>query len=203
MSLSLPARPQSPDRELEPAALARAQQGHAADRQALVRVYQSRVFALIGRMLGPRGRGALTGDLAQDTFVRVLRSLSRFDPVGPARLSTWILTIATRVVFDELRRPRLVEAPLEQAAEVCDADAARMPEQVALRAALQRGLAGLDPGFQAVVLLRDGHGLEYEEIAEVMGINVGTVKSRLSRARAALRAALAETEDREREGASQ
>jgi RNA polymerase sigma-70 factor (ECF subfamily) len=176
--------------ELEPAVLRRAQQGSAIDQQALVRRYERAVFALIGQMLGPRGRGALVRDLAQETFLRVLRSLPRFELAGPARLSTWILTIATRAVFDELRRPRLVEAPLESAVEVTDPDAAQMPERVALRSALMRALADLDPDQQAALLLHDGHGLEYEEIAESVGIPLGTVKSRLHRARAALRQAL-------------
>jgi RNA polymerase sigma-70 factor (ECF subfamily) len=93
-------------------------------------------------------------------------------------------------VLDELRRPRLVEEPLERAEEVADHDAEGMPERVALRQVLQRALADLDPGHQAVLLLRDGHGLEYQEIAEALAMNVGTVKSRLSRARAAVREAL-------------
>jgi RNA polymerase sigma-70 factor (ECF subfamily) len=144
-------------------------------------------------MLAPRGRGALVPDLAQEAFVRVLRSLARFEVTGPARLSTWILTIATRVVLDELRRPRLVEEPIAQASDVTDARAERMDDRVALRAALSRALADLDPAQQAIVLLRDGHGLEYEEIAEALGVKVGTVKSRLARARAALRDALGGT----------
>jgi RNA polymerase sigma-70 factor, ECF subfamily len=178
------------ERELDPAVLRRAQQGSVPDRQLLVRTYERQVFALIGRMLVPRGRGGLVRDLAQEAFVRVLRSLPRFELAGPARLSTWILTIATRAVLDELRRPRLVEEPLERAAEVPDGEGDRMPDRVALRAALMSALRDLEPSHQAVLLLRDGHDLDYQDIAEALGINVGTVKSRLSRARAALREAL-------------
>jgi RNA polymerase sigma-70 factor, ECF subfamily len=179
-----------PERELDPPAIRRAQQGSTLDQQALVRRYERPVFALVGRMLVPRGRGALVRDVAQEAFLRVLRSLPRFDVGGPARLSTWVLTITTRAVLDELRRPRAVEEPLDSAAEVADGDAERMPERVALRAVLARALGQLEPDHQAVLLLRDGHDLEYEEIAGALGINVGTVKSRLSRARAALRQAL-------------
>ena len=180
------------DRELDAATVRRAQAGSAADQQALVQRYEKPVFALIGRMLIPRGRSTQVKDVAQDTFLRVLRSLPRFKTPGPARLSTWILTIATRAVFDELRRPRAVEEPLERAAGVADRNAERFADQVGLRGALVLALGALEPDRQAVVLLRDVHELEYEEIAEALQINVGTVKSRLNRARGALRAALSE-----------
>src|SRR5215470_7423239 len=93
----------SPD-ELDDLTLARAQRGEQAAFRELVLRYQQRVFALLWRMLGARAERGTVEDLAQDTFVNVHRGLGRFRPGGPARLGTWILTIATRVALNHLRR---------------------------------------------------------------------------------------------------
>jgi RNA polymerase sigma factor (sigma-70 family) len=92
--------------ELDETTLHRTQHGDPGACRALVEHYQDAVFALLGRMLGRAGRAQLE-DVAQDTFLAVFTGLARFAPAGPARLSTWILTIATRRAIDELRRPRL------------------------------------------------------------------------------------------------
>jgi RNA polymerase sigma-70 factor (ECF subfamily) len=177
--------PHAAPAELDELTLARAQRGEAAACRALVERYQRPVFALVGRMVG-RGR---VEDLAQETFLRVFAALPRFDRSGPARLSTWILTIATRLAVDELRRRPLrtveIDDRLPGASRTDEA-----AERRALRAALGRAIAELTPEQRAVVLLREVHGLEYDEIARALEVDLGTVKSRLSRARAALRAAL-------------
>ena len=80
-------------RELSPAQLRAARGGDEEACRALVLRYQRAVFALLSRMLAPVGRQGLVEDLAQETFLRVFRSLGRFDPDGAARPSTWILTI--------------------------------------------------------------------------------------------------------------
>src|SRR5262252_7490429 len=95
-------RPES--REIDDVTLARAQRGEAAAWRSLVEHYQRPVFALLSRMLAPSGRATLVEDLAQETFLRAFRALPAFDHAGRARLSTWILTIATRLGIDELRR---------------------------------------------------------------------------------------------------
>src|SRR5215213_1464126 len=102
--------PHHDERELDEVTLARAQRGDRAAQAMLVERYQRPVFALLSRMVG-RER-ALVEDLAQETFLRVLRSLAGFTVNGPARLSTWIVTIATRLALDHLRRraPRMDEA---------------------------------------------------------------------------------------------
>src|SRR5262249_12237703 len=126
-------------------------------------------------------------DLTQETFVRVLRALAKFDPSGPARLQTWILTIATRLALNELRRPEPALLEHEPAArERADADA----ERRRLGAAIAAGVAALPDAQRAVLVLREYHDLDYAEIADVLELDVGTVKSRLSRARAQLRAHL-------------
>jgi RNA polymerase sigma-70 factor (ECF subfamily) len=180
------------DPELDELSLARAQRGDRAAQAILVERYQRPVFALLSRMVG-RER-ALVEDLAQETFLRALRALPGFSPLGPARLSTWIVTIATRLALDHLRRkmPRLDEAQaaggVPGAIPWPDQDAHRRAMAVALTAAVD----GLGAPFRAAFLLREVHGLSYEEIASALQIDCGTVKSRLARARAALQEALAE-----------
>src|SRR5215831_16089459 len=95
--------------ELDDLTLARAQRGDEPACRTLVERYQRPVFALLGRMCGH----ARVEDLAQETFLRVFRALPRFDRSGPARLSTWILTVATRLALDELRRRPLRTVELD------------------------------------------------------------------------------------------
>jgi RNA polymerase sigma-70 factor (ECF subfamily) len=168
--------------------LRRAQRRDPAAWKALVVRYERRVFALLSRMLGG-GRRAQVEDLAQETFLQVFRGLDGFTANGPARLSTWILTIAARRAIDELRRrePRLL--PEDAPAAARPDDALRRGE---IAAAIERAVADLSPEYRAAFLLREYHCLDYAEIAAALAIDPGTVKSRLSRARAALRAALAE-----------
>lgn len=166
--------------------LRRAQRGDPRAWRDLVERYQRPVHALIWRLLVGRARHRAE-DLTQETFVRVLRALPNFDPAGPASLSTWILTIATRLALNELRRPEPKElAPEPIASERADADV----ERKRLGAAIASGVAALPDAQRAVLVLREYHDLDYAEIADVLELDVGTVKSRLSRARAALRAHL-------------
>ncbi len=187
------AEPAPGPRELDELTLRRAQRGEDAACTALVERYQRAVFALLGRMVGTR-RAAVVEDLAQDAFLDVFRALPGFRPDGGARLSTWILTIATRRAIDELRRPRR-DGDDAALAGLADARAARGDAAVhraELGRAIERAIAALSPDHRAAFLLREYHGLDYAEIAAALAVDVGTVKSRLSRARAALRAALAE-----------
>src|SRR5262245_48554442 len=107
------AQDDSPD-ELDEVTLARARRGEAAACRMLVKRYGRMVFALGWRMLAGRGGNAAVEDLAQETFLRVFRALPGFKSDGPARLSSWILTIAARLCTDELRRRPLPTAPLEE-----------------------------------------------------------------------------------------
>jgi RNA polymerase sigma-70 factor (ECF subfamily) len=175
--------------EVDEVTLRRAQRGDEGACRAVVEGYQDRVFALIGRMVGA-GRRAVIEDLAQETFLQVFRGLGGFSPLWPARLSTWILTIASRRAIDEVRRPvRDGDSDAEPVA-VERADERVLRGEVG--AAIERALAALGPEQRAAFLLREYHGLDYADIARALGVDVGTVKSRLGRARAALRAALAE-----------
>src|SRR5262245_40166269 len=175
--------------ELDNDVLAAAMRGDREASRRLVELYQARVFALASRMVAGRGR-AVIEDIAQETFLQAFRRLASFDPRGPAKLSTWILTIAARRAIDELRKQRPVL--------VADLDAtggARADDRVVRRelvAAIEAALHELTPELRAAFLLREYHGLEYSEIARALDIDLGTVKSRLSRARVALRARLVE-----------
>src|SRR3954469_2340369 len=90
--------------ELDELTLRRAQRGDDRAWRDLIERFQPPVHALIWRLLAGRARHRVE-DLVQETFVRVLRALPGFDLAGPASLSTWILTIATRLTLNELRRP--------------------------------------------------------------------------------------------------
>jgi len=177
--------------ELDDATLRRAVQGEADAARRLVEVYQDRVFALVSRMLSGRGRATIE-DIAQDTFLAVFRQLATFDVRGSAKVSTWILTIAARRAIDEVRKQRpvlLAEPDRERAGEGRADDRAHRRE---LALAIEAALRDLSPELRAAFLLREYHGLDYAEIAHALGIDLGTVKSRLSRARAGLRERLAE-----------
>lgn len=178
--------------ELDDVTLVRAQRGDRVAWRALVEHHQPAVFALLGRLLGG-GRRAQVEDLAQETFLAVFRQLAGFSPLGAARLSTWILTIASRRAIDELRRRPASAVAAEDIAAA--PEATRPDDSLARRRlarAIDRGLAELSPEYRAAFVLRELHGLDYAEIARALEIDAGTVKSRLSRARAALRTALAE-----------
>lgn len=191
MTLPLPAlrRTSSAPPELDEIAFERARRGDAAGCRALVQRYERPVFALVSRMVVPE-RDCIE-DLAQETFLRVFKALAGFERSGPAKLSSWILTIATRVCIDHLRKRRDIrlvpaeDVPLEASARTDDRDGRRE-----LGRALQAAVADLAPPFRAAFLLREYHELSYEEIALALDCDAGTVKSRLNRARQSLRTAL-------------
>jgi len=180
--------------ELDELTVASAQRGSLRAKRALVDRYQRPVLALVSRLLRGYGDSALVEDVAQETFLRVFRALPKFDRHGPARLSTWILTIACHRSIDELRRRRLEVSPLESGpGEVAANDRAdENAERRMLARVLDRAIDGLAPEYKATFVLREVHGLEYSEIATILDIDLGTVKSRLNRARTRLREALTE-----------
>jgi RNA polymerase sigma-70 factor, ECF subfamily len=180
MQAATAARPAAP---LDEVTLRRAQRGDQRAWRDLIERYQHPVHALIWRLLAGRARHRVE-DLTQETFVRVLRALPKFDPAGSASLSTWILTIATRMTLNELRRPEHAGLDREP---VSDARADDDSERKRLGEAIAAGVAALPDAQRAVLVLREYHDLDYVDIAAVLELDVGTVKSRLSRARAALR----------------
>ena len=169
--------------------LARAQQGDPAACRAIVRAHERRVAGQLRAMLTPAGRAGLVEDLAQEVFLRAFRALPRFVPQGSASLATWLVTIATRVALNELRRRRPPVRGLDTVSE--DYGHSRHGQPVgAVGRAIERAIADLPAVYRGAFLLRELHGLDYAEIAALCEVDLGTVKSRLSRARAKLRSAL-------------
>jgi RNA polymerase sigma-70 factor (ECF subfamily) len=171
------------------ALLARLCAGDARAFEALVSTYQHRVFGVALRMLGSRVEAE---DVAQETFLRAHRALGAFR--GDARLGTWLYAIVSRLCLNHLasaprRHERSDDAALLRLAAPA-ADAAAALERSELEAALQQAIAELPHERRIVVVLRDLEGLAYEEIAETLGLELGTVRSRLHRARLDLKAKL-------------
>jgi RNA polymerase sigma factor (sigma-70 family) len=170
-----------------------AQRGNVEAFNQLVRLYEGRVYNLCYRMLGDADAAA---DVAQDSFISAYKNLQKFRG-GVFR--SWLLRIATNACYDALRaRKRRPTVSIEAGQEGDDdgpafdiPDAGESPDEAALRKeladAIHRGIAELPEEQRVVVILSDLQGLAYEEIALVTNTNLGTVKSRLSRARARLR----------------
>ena len=157
--------------------------------EVLLRRHQLRVFRIC-RRLCPSEPDAL--DATQHALVTIARRIDRFD--GRAAFTTWLYRVTTNACLDELRRHRR-QAPVLDPVEVrADERAdgggqgrhADPADLVADRMAIDDALAALTPEFRAAVVLRDVGGLEYAEIAEVLEVPVGTVRSRIARGRAQL-----------------
>lgn len=176
--------------EIDEITLARARRGDRDGCARFVTFHQRMVFAAIGRIVGPTGGRDRVEDLAQEAFLKALRALPRFDPAGPAKVSSWLLTIATRVALSDLRRRRLPTAPISEAPEPSE----QPFEQVDARRRLEAAAATLTPEQRAVFVLRDLHGLTETEVAHALDLDVSAAKSRLHRARARMRRALTEDE---------
>jgi RNA polymerase sigma-70 factor (ECF subfamily) len=156
-----------------------------ADRFANLVVEHDRMLrALAFRLLGDR---EAMDDVLQEAYAKAFRALPRFR--GEAATETWLYRIVYNACLDQLRRKRRVtELPLETAVPASAPDPG---ESAARRETLAAALAALAPDQRAAVLLVDAEGLGYPAAARVLGVRVGTLASRLSRARASLRQALA------------
>jgi RNA polymerase sigma-70 factor (ECF subfamily) len=161
-----------------------AQRGDAAAMEELLRRHYDRVHAVCRRIAGVT-RDA--DDAAQEAMIRIVRSLDRFD--GRAAFGTWAYRIATNTALDELRKRRrrpqlhLVADDDAPSAELVDPMADRTVEAVGDRLAIDAALADLPEEFKVPVVMRDVGDLDYAEIAEALGVPIGTVKSRIARGR--------------------
>jgi RNA polymerase sigma-70 factor (ECF subfamily) len=178
------------DEELDRSVLVRCRERDPAALRAFVERYQRAVFALLSRMLGAVPE---VEDLAQEAFLRAFRALPSFDLHGSARPSTWLLTIATRLALDRLRR-QFHERTLEHNAM----QAATPPspehdlEHAELRGAIARAVEALPIDQRAAFVLSEFHALSIADIARALETSESTVKTRLFRARAKLSQALAQ-----------
>lgn len=166
----------------------------------LVRAYENKVYHLALRMCSNREDAM---EIAQEAFLSAWRGLERFQ--GEAAFSTWLYRLASNACIDFLRKEKRKRAAggvlslddTEEGATLdlpdYDADPHRQLEQSEVRRAIADGLAGLSPEHRNVLTLREISGLSYAEIADLLGLEEGTVKSRISRARLALRKKLVET----------
>jgi RNA polymerase sigma-70 factor (ECF subfamily) len=165
----------------------------------LLEQYQRPVFSVIVRMVRDYG---LAEDLTQETFIKAFRALDSFD--RKRKFSSWLFSIAHNTTIDHLRRKQVPTVSLEPAGDdsessslaflavATDPSPEQRVEHSELAAALEVALSGLRPEYSEVLVLRFQQGLAYEEISEVTGLALGTVKTHLYRARKALAEALAQ-----------
>ena len=176
-------------REQEAQIVRRVLQGDVNAFEKLVTEYEKAVYAIALRMTGNAEDAA---DMTQETFIKAYNSLQSFR--GDSKFSVWLYRIASNVCLDFLRsrsrKPTVslsVEDDEGEETELDIADESQSPEQLLERGltrdAVRRGLEALPPDYRQILLLREIQGLSYEEIADVLQIEVGTVKSRIFRAR--------------------
>ena len=176
--------------------VAKALEGETEAFGELVRRYQRPVYGLIVRMVR---NAAIAEEIAQDVFIKVYGRLESYDPLR--KFSSWLFKVAHNATIDHLRRRRVPTVPLEsppeegaQLADVLAGPEREGPEQIAARGelavALERAMEALRPQQREVLLLRFRHGLSYTEMAAVMGLPLGTIKTHLHRARKGLARAL-------------
>lgn len=178
------------------ALMARVQAGDHGAFEPLVRRYEKRLF---GYFLNLVEDPATAADLAQETFVRVYRAVPRYRESG--RFESWLFRIAANLVRSRRRRPdqRAAHVSLEETPaaerELAARGGERRPDEAAWRAelrdALEKAMPQLPLVFREAVVLRDVQGWSYREIAEMLGVEEGTVKSRAHRGRQRLRELLA------------
>ena len=169
-----------------------AQGGDRGALDQLLRRHYDRVHAVCRRITGHEADAA---DAAQDAMIAIVRNLDRFD--GRSSFGTWAYRIATNASLDELRRRKRRPVPTTDDdhehphAEVADPDSGRRVDAIGDHMALDLALRSLSDEYRLPVVLRDVADLDYAEIAAVLEIPAGTVKSRIARGRAALARALA------------
>jgi RNA polymerase sigma-70 factor (ECF subfamily) len=164
-----------------------------------VLLYQQRVYSLLARMLGNREEAR---DVAQDVFLSVFKNIDSFR--GDAKLSTWLYRVAVNHCKNRIkmldRRSARKHDVIDEVREGAVSDGGVLggrparPDEAAqgneLERAVRKALASLDEEHRSLIVLRDLEGLAYEEIVTITGLPDGTVKSRLHRARAALKEAV-------------
>lgn len=180
-------RPERSDHDLARAA----SDGDRDALDTLLTRHVDRIHAVCRRICGPDD----APDATQDALLSIARSIHRFD--GRAAFTTWAHRIAVNASLDELRRARRRGVPASDTIDALDPPAGRASgsDRIVDRLVLDDALAALPLEFRTAVVLRDVADLGYAEIATVLEIPVGTVRSRIARGRAALAAALGNSDD--------
>jgi RNA polymerase sigma-70 factor, ECF subfamily len=174
------------DHELE-LLLQRCRSGDELAWEALVRRFQGRVHALVCHYVRSREDAR---DVAQEVFVRVWRSLPNFEQ--DASFVPWLLRVARTTAIDHVRRrnarPPAQDLPADEAYDLADPslDPSAQAEQRSENQLVRRALDGISRLHREILLLRDIQGLALHEVADMLGIPIGTAKSRASRARVEL-----------------
>jgi RNA polymerase sigma-70 factor (ECF subfamily) len=189
-----------PDNSSDLDLIRRFKAGDAAAFEEIVRAHQGRILTLCRFMLG---NASDAEDAAQDVFLKAFRALGGFRP--EAALGTWLYRIAVNTCIDRRRRPFLLS--LFSSNE--DGERANEPRSTApspeklleareISRAIEGALARLSPKLRAAIVLKEIEDLSYEQIAEVLDVSLGTVKSRISRAREDLQKILVEGGEQKR-----
>ena len=166
--------------------IGRAQRGEQDAVDQLLRAHYDRIFAVCRRMAG---NDADAADAAQEALIAVVKGLPQFD--GRSALSTWIYRVATNACLDEMRRrKRRPTAMADDPAHEPTATGPAFDTSLTDRMTIDAALANLSDEFRQPVVLRDLNGYDYGEIARLLGVPVGTVKSRIARGRAQMAAQL-------------
>ena len=184
----------------DPAVVEQARKGSEAAYRELLTRYERPVFSLIFRMVRDR---EMAEDLAQETFIKVLNNLDRYSP--EFKFSSWLFKIANNLTIDHLRRRRVDTISIEGAPDAVTAESAKATsiavvsgdespleelESRELGTAIERAIGKLRPEYRACIMLRHVEDKSYEEIAEIVKLPLGTVKTYIHRARHELRVAL-------------
>lgn len=181
MLLDMSRRTEPDDREL----VARMREGDAEALRLLMERYQQRIFALIFGIVRDRHE---VEDVAQEVFLKVFMRISAFD--GRSKFYTWLYRVAANAAKDHLKkRSRRPALPLEAEASIPDAAVGPTEHADAAekRLMVREAIASLPPRYREVLALRELEGLTYNELADVLKLSMGTVESRLHRARARLK----------------
>ncbi len=150
--------------------------------EQLVRANQNKIYAVCLNMLKNEHDAQ---DAAQDAFIKAYRSISAFK--GESKVETWLTKIAVNTCLDILRRRREFY-DLSEAADAADSVTPESEtEKGEVKQLVRASISKLPPDMRSIVVLRDIEGYSYEEIADMLKLNIGTVRSRLSRAREKLK----------------
>jgi RNA polymerase sigma-70 factor (ECF subfamily) len=179
-----------------------AQQGRDAAFRELLRRYERPIFALLYRMVHDR---TLAEDLAQETFIKVLNGIGSYNP--QFKFSSWIFKVANNAAIDHLRKREVDTLSLDGSPHATTADELSATalqlgdrretplqelEARELGSAIEQAIARLRPEYRACILLRHVEGHSYEDIAQILELPLGTVKTYIHRARNELRSQLAD-----------